>query len=119
MPGYVGKQLIKYKHDSPKRPPHNPWEPQPIKFGAAAQETDPKDTSPPLDDMGVKLIQQVVGSFNITHEPPTQHPRGPQRIIQSPNKSHRVDHETVPQFSRLHGNAPERKNTLLCLRYGT
>ena len=63
MPGYVEKQLIKYKHDSPKRPQHNLWEPRPIKYGAAAQETDPKDTSPPLDDMGVKFIQQMLGSF--------------------------------------------------------
>ena len=63
MPGYVEKQHIKYKHDSPKRPQHNPWEPQPIKYGAAAQETDLEDTSPPLDDMVIKFIQQVVGSF--------------------------------------------------------
>ena len=63
MPGYVKKQLIKYKHDSPKLPQHNPWEPIPIKYGAVAQETDPGDTSPPLVDMGVKFIQQVVGSF--------------------------------------------------------
>ena len=63
MPGYVEKQLIKYKHESPKRPQHNLWEPRPIKYGAAAQETDPEDTISPLDDMGVKLIQQVVGSF--------------------------------------------------------
>ena len=63
MPGYVEKQLIKYKHDSPKRPQHNPWEPRTIKYGAAAQETDPEDTIPPLDDMGFKFIQQVVGGF--------------------------------------------------------
>ena len=33
------------------------------KYGAAAQETDPEDTSPTLDEMGVKFIQQVAGSF--------------------------------------------------------
>jgi hypothetical protein len=30
MPGYVKKLLIKYKHPTPTKPVHTPWEPQPF-----------------------------------------------------------------------------------------
>jgi hypothetical protein len=33
MPGYVIKQLTKYKHPKPKKPQHCPWEPNPINYG--------------------------------------------------------------------------------------
>jgi len=63
MPGYVKKQLIKYNHPTPKSPQHFPWSPQPIQYGSKMQEETPPDKSPALDKDGVKLIQQVVGSF--------------------------------------------------------
>ena len=63
MPGYVKKQLIKYNHPTPKSPQHCPWSPQPIHYGSKTQEPIPPDKSPELEKDGVKLIQQVVGSF--------------------------------------------------------
>ena len=63
MPGYVKKQLVKYNHPTPKSPQHCPWSPQPIHYGSKTQEPIPPDKSPQLDKDGVKLIQQVVGSF--------------------------------------------------------
>jgi hypothetical protein len=63
MPGYVIKQLTKYKHPKPKKPQHCPWEPNPIYYGKKSQEVDETDTSPPLDKDGIKFIQQVCGSF--------------------------------------------------------
>ena len=63
MPGYVKKQLIKYNHPMPKSPQHCPWSPQPIQYGSKTQDPIPPDESPALDKKGIKLIQQVVGSF--------------------------------------------------------
>jgi hypothetical protein len=63
MPGYVEKQLIKYNHPKPTKPQHCPWEPNPRNYGSKTQDSLPIDDSPPLDEKGIKLIQQVVGSF--------------------------------------------------------
>jgi hypothetical protein len=63
MPGYVEKQLIKYNHPKPKKPQHSPWEPNPTKYGSKTQEALRVDDSLPLDEKGIKLIQQIVGSF--------------------------------------------------------
>jgi hypothetical protein len=63
MPGYVKKQLLKYKHPMPTKPVHCPWEPTPIQYGSKTQDCLPQDDSPLLDNDGIKLIQQVVGSF--------------------------------------------------------
>jgi hypothetical protein len=39
MPGYIRKQLQKYKHDAPTRPQHCPYSPQPKQFGSKAQQS--------------------------------------------------------------------------------
>ena len=62
MPGYVMKQIKKYKHKLKKRR-HTPLQPQPRKYGKAAQETTPEDTSKLLNENDKKLVEQVVGSF--------------------------------------------------------
>lgn len=62
MPGYVEKQLLKYKHPKPSKPVYTPWEPTPFRYGKP-NETAPEDDSPTLDEDGIKFIQQVVGSF--------------------------------------------------------
>jgi hypothetical protein len=63
MPGYIVKQLQKYKHDTPTRPQHCPYSPQPKQFGSEAQQLIPKDTSPPLSPDEIKHIQRVIGSI--------------------------------------------------------
>lgn len=63
MQGYVQKQLTQYNHSPPKKSQHCPWEPQPKKYGKQAQDLPPPDDSPPLDDKGKKLIQQITGRF--------------------------------------------------------
>jgi hypothetical protein len=63
MPNYIPKQLVKYKHEKPKRPQHCPYTPAPIKFVAKTQGPLPEDTSKQLDKDGQKYIQQVVGSL--------------------------------------------------------
>ncbi len=63
MPKYVHKQLLKYKHTTPKRKQNCPYSPNPIKYGAKIQAPTAPDESPPLSKEDHKYIQQVVGSF--------------------------------------------------------
>ena len=60
MPGYIKKQLQKYKHDMPKRPQHCPYQPQEKKYGKAAQHPILEDTSSGLEEKEIKVIQRVV-----------------------------------------------------------
>ena len=63
MPGYVQKQLTRYNHPPPSKPQHCPYNPSPIQYGKASQNTLPPDESPALDADGIKYLQQVIGSF--------------------------------------------------------
>jgi hypothetical protein len=63
MPGYIIKQLQKYKHAIPTKPQHCPYTPQPCQYSSKVQQLLPIDTSPPLSDANIKHIQQVIGSI--------------------------------------------------------
>jgi hypothetical protein len=63
MPGYIIKQLQKYKHASPMKPQHCPCTPQPKQFGRKAQRPLPHDTSPLLSNADIKHIQCIIGSI--------------------------------------------------------
>ena len=63
MPGYVAKVVQRFKRDNPRKTQHSPYQPQPRKFGAAAQDPIANDTSPKLDPNRVTRIQQIVGSI--------------------------------------------------------
>jgi hypothetical protein len=64
MPGYIIKQLKKYKHTSPPWQQHCPYFlPEPKWYGNNAQRNLPKDTSPPLSKEDIKHVQQVIGSI--------------------------------------------------------
>jgi hypothetical protein len=63
MPGYIIKQLQKYKHVIPAKPQHCPYTPQPRQYGSNTQRPLPIDTSPPLSDAEIKHIQRVIGSI--------------------------------------------------------
>ena len=63
MPGYVQKQLQRYKHALPSKPQHCPFSPQPKQYGSEAQRPIEPDTSPPLSELEIKEIQRVVGSI--------------------------------------------------------
>jgi len=62
MPGYVEKQLARFGHKKPSRAQHSPYKANPKKYGKAAQDPLPEDTSDDLDDDGVKRIQQIIGA---------------------------------------------------------
>jgi hypothetical protein len=63
MPGYVRKQLLKYKHVTSSRPQHCPYSPEPKKYGSEAQAPLPVDTSRPLGEKEIKGVQKIVGSI--------------------------------------------------------
>ena len=63
MPGYIVKQLQKYKHASPPKPQHCPYAPQPKQYGSEAQCPLPPDSSPPLSNDDIKHVQRVIGSI--------------------------------------------------------
>ncbi len=63
MENYVRKDLLKYNHAKPRKLQDCPYEPQPKKYGSAAQLTDPPDETAPLDAKDLKWVQRVVGSF--------------------------------------------------------
>jgi hypothetical protein len=63
MPGYVRRQLLKYKHVTTSRPQHCPYSPKPKKYGSEAQAPLSIDTSRPLGDKEIKVVQKIVGSI--------------------------------------------------------
>ena len=46
MPGYIQKQLQKYKHENPTKPQHSTYAVAPKKYGKAAHDTIPEDNNP-------------------------------------------------------------------------
>ena len=62
MPGYIKKQLLKYKHIM-RRSQHRPYSPVPKKYGADAQSPLPTDKTRKLTDAKIKPVQKNVGSI--------------------------------------------------------
>ena len=63
MPNYVQKQLVKYRHNAPKRRQYCPYEPAPVQYGRKSQELPVEEESKLLDKEGKLCVQQVIGSF--------------------------------------------------------
>ena len=61
MPGYVRRQLLKYKHVTSSRPQHCPYSPEPKKYGLEAQAPLSIDTSRQLD-MTVLMALSTIAS---------------------------------------------------------
>lgn len=63
MTNYIDTLLIKYKHQRPKKPQHSPHAHPEIIYGAKEQHVPDDDSSPLLDDAGIKRVQGIVGSL--------------------------------------------------------
>ena len=61
MPGYIERALNKFTQPPPRRPQHSPHASIPPKFGKEQQLTSLPDTSPFLDESGIRHVQEVVG----------------------------------------------------------
>ena len=63
MPGYIEKQLCKYKHPTPKRPQHSPYPCAPKTYGKSAQDPITTDNSPPARQEEITHVQKVVSGI--------------------------------------------------------
>ncbi len=63
MPRYIKKKLQEYNHVLPGRMQSCPYTPAPKTFGAQAQTPLEVDSSPQLDEKGIKHVQKIVGSI--------------------------------------------------------
>jgi hypothetical protein len=63
MPVFVPNKLHEFGHKPPKRPQNTPHPAPEARFGQAAQDSKPPDTSAALCEKGKKRVQQIVGSF--------------------------------------------------------
>ena len=50
----------KFQHMQPKKPQYSPHKHRPIDYGATQQLMQPTDTSPPLNEKGIKRVQGIV-----------------------------------------------------------
>jgi hypothetical protein len=57
MPGYIIKQLQKYKHDCPDQPQHCLYAPIPKQYGRKSQEPLPSKTYPALSKENIQHVQ--------------------------------------------------------------
>ena len=63
MNKYIHNDLVKFDHPHPLKPQLSPHEHREIQYGSKVQKAMEEDTSPPLDDTGVKHVQAVVGAL--------------------------------------------------------
>jgi hypothetical protein len=63
MPGYIKMKLQEYEHIMPKKLQTCPYSLEPKKFGTEAQAPLPNDSTPKLDENGIKSVQNIVGSI--------------------------------------------------------
>ena len=63
MDGYILGLRNKYQHMQPKNPQYSPHKHRPINYGATQQLVQPTDTSPPLNEKGINIIQGIVGAL--------------------------------------------------------
>ena len=63
MDGYLLELRNKYQHMTPKKPQYSPQKYHPIDDGATQQLVQPTDTSSPLNEIGIKRFQGIVGAL--------------------------------------------------------
>ena len=63
MDGYILELRKKYDNLTHKKPQYLPHKHRPIDCGSQQQIVQPTDTSPTLDDKGIKRVQCIVGAL--------------------------------------------------------
>ena len=63
MNGYIAEVILKYNHLCTNKPQHAPHSCRAITYGVKEQLVPEADTSPPLDSVGIKQIQGIIGSL--------------------------------------------------------
>ena len=60
---YILDLRNKYQHTNPKKPQYSSYKYGPIDYGDSQQLVQPTDTSPLLNEKGIKRIQGIVGAL--------------------------------------------------------
>ena len=60
MDGYILETRNKYQHMTSKKPQYSPHKHHPIDYGATQKIVQPTNTSPPLNEKGIKRVQGIV-----------------------------------------------------------
>ena len=63
MYGYILDIRNKYGHLTPKKPQYSPHKHWPIDYGAKQKIVQPTYTSPPLNEKGIKRVQDIAGAL--------------------------------------------------------
>ena len=63
MNGYIANLLIKYGHKVPAKPQLPPHRHREINYGSKEQLAAEEDTSPKLNNEGIKRVQAIVGAL--------------------------------------------------------
>ena len=63
MDGYILDLRNKFQHMQTKKPQLSPHKHLPIDYGATQQLLQPTDTSKPLNEKGIKIVQGIVGAL--------------------------------------------------------
>ena len=63
MKNYINKVLLKYGHPKPTKPQLSPHKHTEIQYGATAQYAHALNTSPQLDEAGIKWVQGIMGAL--------------------------------------------------------
>ena len=62
MKDYIRQILLGYGHQVPRKPQRSPHQHRKVIYGARIQKPLKEDTSPILDDTGIKHIQEIFGT---------------------------------------------------------
>jgi hypothetical protein len=104
MEDYIDTVLTKYNHKRPKKPVLSPFKAAVINYGAKVQYSEDSDTTPPLDEPGIRRVQGIVGALlyyahavdnKLLHSP------CPQRNWHPTSSSNRSHHRTCRPSPRL------------------
>ena len=63
MDGYILDLRNKFQHMQPKKPQYSPHKHRPIDYVTTQQLVQPTNTSPPINEKGIKRIQLIVGAL--------------------------------------------------------
>ena len=116
MPGYIKKVLQKYKHEKPKKHQGSPYQMEPKKYGTAAQEPIPPDTSRKADEKEKKNSRKHSVLCKISQLNSTGFTVNNCNQTNSSNRQNNQIYGTTP---RLHGIKSRCNNEILCIRHDT
>ena len=63
MDGYISNLILKYGHKSPVKPQLFPHRHREINYGSKEQLVAEEDTSPKLNNEGIRRVQVIVGAL--------------------------------------------------------